>query len=66
MAGGTGLIRTYGEPSGGRGSGSPLFGQNAMARSAWAVMVSEGFTPRFAEIAEPSTMCRPSYPYTRW
>ena len=46
-------------PSAGRGSASPLFGQNAIARSACAVIVSEGFTPRFAEIAEPSAMCSP-------
>jgi len=29
-------------------------------------MVREGFTPRFAVIVEPSTMCRPEYPKTRW
>ena len=52
-------IRWYAAPSSGRGSGSPLLGQNAIARSAWAVIVSDGFTPRLAEIAEPSTTCRP-------
>ena len=46
-------------PSAGRGSASPLLGQNAIARSAWAVIVSDGLTPRLAEIAEPSTTCRP-------
>ena len=51
--------RWYADPSGGRGSASPLLGQNAIARSAWAVIVSDGFTPRLAEIAEPSTTCRP-------
>ena len=30
-------------------------GTNVMARSASAVIVSDGFTPGFAEIAEPST-----------
>ena len=40
-------------------SASPALGQNAMARSAWAVMVSDGFTPRFAETVDPSTMCSP-------
>jgi hypothetical protein len=34
-------------------------GQNDIARSACAVIVSDGFTPRLAEIAEPSAMCRP-------
>ena len=43
-----------------------MLGQKDIARSACAVMVSEGFTPRLAETAEPSTMCRPSWPYTRW
>src|SRR6478672_2636199 len=47
--GATGDIRWYDEPSSGRGSASPLFGQNAIARSAWAVIVSDGFTPRLAE-----------------
>ena len=37
-------------PSAGRGSASPLLGQKAIARSAWAVIVSDGFTPRLAEI----------------
>ena len=44
-------------PGSGRGSASPLFGHSAIARSAWAVIVSDGLTPRFAEIAEPSTTC---------
>mgnify|MGYP006146239803 CR=1 FL=1 len=35
------------------------FRQKDIARSAWAVIVSDGFTPRFAEIAEPSAMCIP-------
>jgi hypothetical protein len=39
-----------------------LFGQYAIARSAWAVIVREGFTPRFAEIADPSTTCSPGWP----
>src|SRR5262245_56578713 len=64
-AGGTGSIRWYGDPSSGRLSASPLFGQKAIARSACAVIVSDGFTPRFAEIVEPSVMCRPGQPYTR-
>ena len=61
----TGLILRYGSPSGGRGSASPLLGQYDIARSACAVMVSEGFTPRFAVIAEPSAMCSPGCPKTR-
>ena len=36
-----------------------------MARSAWAVIVSDGLTPRFAETAAPSTTCSPGWPYTR-
>ena len=55
----TGLICWYAAPSCGRGSASPLLGQNYIARSAWAVIVSDGLTPRLAEIAEPSAMCRP-------
>src|SRR5688500_9973915 len=58
--GSTGAIRTYAAPTAGRPSTSPLLGQNAMARSAWAVMVSDGFTPRLAETVEPSTTWRPS------
>src|SRR6266404_3848027 len=57
--GSTGSMPTYAEPSGGRASCPPLFGQNAIARSACAVIVSEGFTPRLAETAEPSTTCKP-------
>ena len=58
-AGATGSIRRTPPRAAGRGSGSPLLGQNAIARSAWAVIVSDGFTPRLAEIAEPSATCRP-------
>ena len=56
----TGWIRAYDAPGAGRGSISPLLGQYAMARSAWAVIVKDGFTPRLAEMVEPSAMCRPS------
>ena len=56
---GTASTLRYAEPSGGRGSGSPRVGQNDIARSAWAVIVSDGLTPRLAETAEPSTTCRP-------
>ena len=52
----------YGAPRAGRASGSPLLGQYAIARSAWAVMVSDGLTPRFAVIALPSATCRPGWP----
>ena len=38
---------------------SPAFGHSDMARSAIAVMVSDGLTPTLAEMVEPSTMCRP-------
>ena len=58
--GATGWIRWYDALMAGQMSTSPLLGQNAIARSAWAVIVSEGFTPRFAEMAEPSAMCSPS------
>jgi hypothetical protein len=34
-------------------------GHSAVARSAWAVIVSDGFTPRFADTAEPSTIDSP-------
>ncbi len=37
-----------------------------MARSACAVMVNDGLTPRFAETAAPSATCRVGYPCTRW
>ena len=37
-----------------------------MARSACAVIVSEGLTPRFAETAAPSTTEMPGWPYSRW
>ena len=37
-----------------------------IARSAWAVIVSDGLTPRFAETAEPSTTEMPGWPYSRW
>ena len=53
--GATAAIRSYAAPSGGRGSGSPLLGHNDIARSACAVIVSDGLTPRLAETAEPST-----------
>ena len=33
----------------------PALGHNDIARSAWAVMVSAGLTPRLAETADPST-----------
>src|SRR6188768_2330636 len=52
-AGRTGSIRRYGEPRAGRASGSPLLGHSAIARSAWAVIVSDGLTPRFAVTADP-------------
>ena len=45
---------------------SPFAGQYDMARSAIAVIVSDGLTPRFAPIAAPSTTCSPSCPNTRW
>jgi hypothetical protein len=51
----TGVSRWYAVPGAGRGSASPLLGQYDIARSAWAVIVREGLTPRLAEIAEPST-----------
>ena len=35
----------YVAPSAGLASASPLLGQKAIARSAWAVIVSDGFTP---------------------
>ena len=41
-------------------------GHSAHARSASAVIVSDGFTPRFALTADPSTTCRPGWPWTRW
>src|ERR671911_1235193 len=59
-------IRWYGAPSGGRGSGSPLFGHSAIARSACAVIVSDGLAPRLADTAAPSATCSPSCPNTRW
>ena len=62
---GTGATGWYGEPSGGRGSVSPRSGQNDIARSACAVMVSDGLAPRLAETAAPSTTCRPGWPKTR-
>src|SRR5690606_40252361 len=64
--GATGSSTAYGAPSGGRGSGSPTLGHSAHARSASAVIVSDGFTPRFALTADPSTTCRPGWPWTRW
>src|SRR5205807_1138375 len=59
LVGAIGSMRRYSSPCSGRWSGSPLFGQSAKARSACAVMVSDGLTPRFAEIAEPSTTDSP-------
>ena len=41
------------------GRRSPRTGQNDIARSACAVMVSDGLAPRLAETAAPSTTCRP-------
>ena len=61
-AGATAATGRYVVPSAGRGSASPLLGQNAIARSAWAVIVSDGFTPRLAETAEPSAMWSPGLP----
>src|SRR5690606_16968622 len=52
--GGMGSRRRYGSPWAGRRSCSPLLGHNDAARSAWAVMDSDGLTPRLAEIAAPS------------
>src|SRR4051812_46463324 len=60
--GATGPNRRYGCPWAGRWSTSPLFGQSDAARSAWAVMLSEGLTPMFAEIAAPSTTDSVGYP----
>ena len=45
-----------------RVSASPLLGQSAIARSAWAVIVSDGLTPRLAVMADPSATCRPGWP----
>src|SRR5699024_9765715 len=57
-AGATGGMRRYDWSCAGRGSASPVLGHSDMARSACAVMLRAGLTPRFAEMAEPSTMCR--------
>ncbi len=43
-----------------------MFGQYDIARSACAVIVSDGLTPRFAETAAPSTTEMPGCPYSRW
>src|SRR5699024_10056272 len=59
LAGATGSTRRSAVPGAGRGSGSPSRGHSAIARSAWAVIVREGLTPRLAETAEPSTTCSP-------
>src|SRR4051794_23296724 len=59
---GTAATGVYVVPRGGRGAASSLFGQYAIARSAWAVIVNDGFTPRFAETAEPSATWRPGWP----
>ena len=45
-------------------AGTPAAGMNVMARSAIAVIDNEGFTPGFADIAEPSHTYNPGYPYT--
>ncbi len=52
----------------GRAGGRPrrASGHSEIARSACAVIVSEGLTPRLALTAAPSTTCRPGAPYTRW
>src|SRR5690606_6541970 len=60
--GATGATGCEGAASGGAGAGAPTVGQGAIARSASAGMVSDGFTPRLAATADPSTTCRPSYP----
>lgn len=60
--GSTASRRTYAAPCSGRGSRSPTFGQYDIARSACAVIVSDGFTPRFAETAAPSTTEMPGCP----
>ena len=59
LPGATGSSRAYGCPGAGRGSGCPTFGYSDIARSAMAVMVSEGFTPGLAVMVDPSTTCRP-------
>ena len=53
-------------PGAGRGSGSPRLGHSDIARSASAVIVSDGFTPRFAGTVEPSTTWTPGWPCRRW
>src|SRR5450830_751020 len=57
LAGGTGSRRRYGADCAGRGSGSPRLGHSDTARSACAVMVNDGFTPRLAVTAAPSSTC---------
>ena len=54
LAGATGSIRWYAEPSSGRLSASPLFGQYAIARSACAPIGSK--TRRRLETALPSSV----------
>ena len=45
---------------------SLIHGHSDIARSACAVIVSDGFTPRLAETAAPSTTEMPGCPHTRW
>ncbi len=45
---------------------SPLFGHSDIARSAKAVIVSDGFTPVLAGMTLPSMTWRPGWPKTRW
>ena len=60
------MRRAYGAPSAGRGSASPLLGQNDIARSACAVIVSDGLTPRFAETAARRRRAGPGGRRRRW
>ena len=43
-----------------------MLGHSDIARSACAVIVSDGLTPRLAETAEPSTTEMPGWPHSRW
>ena len=65
-AGGRGSTTRYSFPSGGRRSGSSRFGHAAIARSAIAVIVNDGLTPRLAPMAAPSMTWRPGCPNIRW
>ena len=49
-------------PAADAASTSPRFGHIDIARSACAVIVSDGLTPRFTDTVEPSTTCSPSWP----